>query len=97
MKQPGLLVAAVDHDDPEDFYAVQTIGFGFQEGSSLLDGGLDQGIVMHGVRNRGPVVFEQNLIETARVIEGTQRSFEPPDCIIPPSVVPAFVIDAADP
>ena len=96
VQQAGLLVAVIHHDDPEDFYAVQPVGLRCEEGAALLHGGANERVVILRVRDCGPVALEENLIEAAPVVEGTQSCFEPLDRVIPASVVQALVVDPAD-
>jgi hypothetical protein len=42
------------------------------------------------------VALEQDLVEACSFVEGAESDFEPLDCIIPPGVVEALVVDASD-
>ncbi|MDE3163369.1 MAG: hypothetical protein KGL64_08925 [Acidobacteriota bacterium] len=46
--------------------------------------------------NRGPVALEENLIESAPVVEGAEGGFEALHRVIPAGVVQTLVINPAD-
>ena len=75
---------------------VEPVGFRLQECAALFHSSADQRVFILGVGNRGPVALEENLIETALVIERAEGRFEALHRIIPAGVVQALVIDAAD-
>jgi hypothetical protein len=62
--------------------AVEEVGFGLKERAALFHSGADQRAFILGVWNRGTVVFEQNLVETALIIERTEGRFEALDRVV---------------
>jgi hypothetical protein len=64
-----LLVAAVHHNDPENFYAVEAIGLRREERAALFDSGTHERVLILRVGYRGTIALEQDLIEAAFIVK----------------------------
>src|ERR1700722_14070265 len=96
MQQSCLAVAAVDHDHPEDFNAVEPVRLGLEKRRALFYSSADQRVLILRVRYLRVIAFEQNLVQPGLVVERAQSGFKPLDRVVSPGMVEALVVEAAD-